>query len=104
MAIEVTYKNKTYSFGFTRQTAAGLEQAGFSLDALSDKPNLMIPMLVYHAAAAKNAGIKRKLVEELYDELQDKEGFIAALLEEYSKPTNTLFASNEQGNATWKQA
>lgn len=103
MAIEVTYKNKTYPFGFTRQTAANLEQAGFSLDALSDKPNLMIPLLVYYAAAAHNHGIKRKLVEELYDELQDKEGFIAALLEEYSKPTNTLFESNEQGNATWKQ-
>lgn len=101
--IEVTYQNKKYSFAFTRQTAANLEQAGFSLDELTGKPNLMVPLLVYHAASAHNPGVKRRQVEELYEDLQDKEGFISALIEEYAKPTNTLFENKEQGNATWKQ-
>jgi hypothetical protein len=103
MALEVTYKNRTYTFGFSKQTAANLEEAGFALEKLTDKPNLMVPMLVYHAAVANNPGIKRKLVDEIYEEIDDKSGFIAALVEEYGKPTEALFASKEQGNATWKQ-
>lgn len=101
--IEVTYQNKNYSFGFTRQTAANLEQAGFAAEELSSKPNLMVPLLVWYAAGAYNTGIKRRVVEEMYEEIQDKDGFLSALIEEYSKPTATLFEHKEQGNATWKQ-
>lgn len=104
MAIEVTYKNRKYQFGFTRQTAANLENSGFVLEQLGDKPNVMVPLLVYHAATAYNPKIKHKLVDEIYGDLKgDKEGFIMALVEEYTAPTATLFEDNEQGNATWKQ-
>lgn len=103
MAFDVTYQNKTYKFGFTRETAAAAQRDGLVIEELGTKPNLMVPLLVYHAATAYNKGIKRRTVDEIFEEMQDKTGFITALLEEYAEPMNSLFEDNEQGNATWKR-
>lgn len=103
MAIEVTYENNVYRFGFTRATAQAAEREGFVAAELGDKPALMVPILVYHAATAYNKGISRKTVEAIYEEMQDKDGFLAALVEAYAEPVHTLFESKEQGNATWKR-
>lgn len=103
MTIEVTYENNVYRFGFTRATAQAAEREGFAVGELGNKPALMIPILVYHAATAYNQGISRKTVEAIYEELQDKDGFLTALVESYAEPVQTLFESKEQGNATWKR-
>jgi hypothetical protein len=101
--IEITYNGETYRFGFTRATAKAAEQEGFVVGEVTDKPTLMIPILIYHAATAYNKGIRRKLVEEIYDEIQDKDEFLTVLLEEYVNVAGSLFETNEQGNATWKR-
>lgn len=101
--IEVTYQKNTYKFGFTRAAAQAAEREGFVAAELGNKPNVMIPILVYHAAAAYNNGVKRKLVTKIFDDIQDKDEFISALLEEYAETVNTLVQNNEQGNATWKR-
>lgn len=103
MAIEVTYENNVYRFGFTRESAQAAERDGFVASSVAEKPTLMIPILVYHAATAYNKGIRRKTVESIYDEMQDKDGFLAALMEEYAEPVTSLFESKEQGNAIWKR-
>lgn len=103
MSIEVTYQDHVYKFGFTRAAAQAAERDGFVAAEMGDKPALMIPTLVYHAAAAYNSGIKRKLVEDIYKDVQDKDGFLTALVEEYVETVNTLLQNNEQGNATWKR-
>lgn len=103
MTIEVTYENNVYRFGFTRASAQAAEREGFVAAQLGDKPALMVPMLVYHAATAYNKGIQRKTVEAIYEEIQDKDGFLAALMESYMEPVQTLIENKEQGNATWKR-
>lgn len=107
MAIEVTHKGKAYKFGFTRQTAANLEQAGFETEHLTSKPNQMIPLLVYYAATAFNPKIKHNLVDEIFNSMTDKSGFVSALAEEYVETVNSLFEepaeSESAGNATWKR-
>lgn len=107
MAIEVTHKGRTYKFGFTRQTAANLEQAGFDTDLLVSRPNQMVPILVYFAATAFNPKIKRNLVDEIFNSLTDKSGFIFALAEAYAETVESLFdepaESEDEGNATWKR-
>ncbi len=101
--ITVEYKGTEYPFGFTRQSAAAAENAGFNPAEIDTKPNTMIPILVYYAASTYNRGIKRKLVDEIYDEIQDKAGFLTALGEEYAAPVEALLADKEQGNATWRR-
>lgn len=108
--ITVTYKKKDYVLEYNRTTAAQIEDQGLVLDQISEKPAKMIPLLVYGAFLKHNRGIKRSLVDEIYDNLIDKagddatQGFIATLAEMYAETVQTLTDSKsaEEGNrAVW---
>lgn len=108
--ITVTYQNKDYLLEYSRTTAKQIEDSGFVLDQLGDKPATMIPLLVYGAFAMHNRGIKRALVDEIYKNLVGKvgkegeEGFIGLLAEMYSETVSTLVGDDpvDEGNvATW---
>lgn len=109
--ITVTYQNNDYVLEYSRTTAKQIEDSGFVLDQLTDKPATMIPLLVYGAFAMHNRGIKRTLVDEIYKNLVGKvgkegeEGFINVLAEMYSETVSTLVGDEnvDEGNAaTWK--
>ena len=109
--ITVTYKGNEYVLEFSRTTAKQIEDQGFVLDQLTDKPATMIPMLVYGAFMKHNRGIKRALVDEIYDNIIGKigtdceEGFINTLGEMYAETVSTLMNDDhiDEGNAaTWK--
>ncbi len=109
--ITVTYKDKDYVLEYTRTTAKQIEDTGFILDQLSEKPATMIPLLVYGSFLNHNRGIKRSLVDEIYENLIGKtgkdgeEGFIAVLAEMYAETVSTLVGDDseiDEGNAaTW---
>lgn len=109
--ITVTYQDKDYVLEYSRATAKQVEDNGFILDQLTDKPATMIPLLVYGAFAKHNRGIKRALVDEIYENLIGKvgkdgeEGFINILAEMYAETISTLTDETtvDEGNAaTWK--
>ena len=102
--LKVEYKGKRYELGFTRNTVVMLERGGFRIDEISTKPMTMIPMLWQGAFVAYNKGIKRTLMEEIYDNISDKGGLISALGELYAETLNTLTDEPEEdkGNATWE--
>jgi hypothetical protein len=71
----------------------------------------MIPLLVYGAFLKHNRGIKRSVVDEIYENLIDKagdeetQGFIATLAEMYAETVQTLTDTKnvDEGNrAVWK--
>ena len=109
--ITVTYKNKDYDLEFSRATAKAIEDQGFILDQIGEKPATMIPLLVYGAFMKNNRGIKRGLVDEIYENLvkkvgnENEEGFIQVLGEMYAETVSTLTDDSniDEGNAaTWK--
>lgn len=109
--ITVTYKKNDYILEYSRTTAAQIEDQGFVLDQISEKPVKMIPLLVYGAFLKHNRGVKRSLVDEIYENLIDKagdeetQGFIATLAEMYAETVQTLTDSKnaDEGNvAVWK--
>ncbi|WP_406044135.1 DUF5055 domain-containing protein [Succinimonas sp.] len=109
--INVTYKKQEYTLEYSRQAVKQMEDQGFVLDQLGDKPMTMIPLLVYGAFIKNNRGIKRSLVDEIYDNIVDKvgndgaDGFIQTLVEMYAETVTTLTdnAAADEGNAaTWK--
>ena len=112
--ITVSYQNKDYVLEYSRQSVRQMEQTGFVLEQVSEKPMTMIPLLVYGAFLKNNKGIKRALVDEIYDNICDKvgddekEGFVQVLLEMYAETLNTLTdnkADGDEGNAaTWTVA
>lgn len=110
--ITITYDKKTYDLEFSRNAVKQMEQQGFVFDQVSDKPMTMIPMLVYGAFMKHNKGIKRSLVDEIYEHLTNKmgdgdteTGFIHALMEMYAETVTTLTDNDsvDEGNAAiWK--
>lgn len=109
--ITLTYKNNDYVLEFSRATAKQIEDQGFILDQLGDKPATMIPLLVYGAFMKNNRGIKRALVDEIYENVVNKvgdegqEGFINTLGEMYAETISSLVGDSpvDEGNAaTWK--
>lgn len=109
--ITVTYKKNDYTLEFSRTTAAQIEDQGFVLDQIGEKPVKMIPLLVYGAFLKHNRGIKRSLVDEIYENLVNKagddetQGIIATLAEMYAETVQSLTdnTSADEGNrAVWK--
>lgn len=108
--INIEYQKKSYTLEYSRATAAQIEEQGFVLEHIGEKPAKMIPLLVYGAFLKHNRGIKRNLVDEIYDNLVDKagddsaQGFIATLAEMYAETVQTLTDSKpvDEGNrAVW---
>lgn len=109
--ITVTYNQNEYVLEYSRQAVKQMEDQGFVVDQIGDKPMTMIPLLVYGAFMKNNRGIKRSLVDEIYENIVDKigsdgaDGFINTLLEMYAETVTTLTdnGSADEGNAAvWK--
>ena len=109
--ITVEYKKNEYILEFSRTTAAQIEEQGFVLDQITEKPVKMIPLLVYGAFLKHNRGIKRSLVDEIYENLVNKagegeeNGIISVLAEMYAETVQSLTDTKpaDEGNpAVWK--
>lgn len=100
--IALTYEKKEYVLEYSRQSVRTMEAQGFVLNEIESKPITMIPMLFQGAFIKNHRGIKRNLMDELYEEVADKTGLLAALMEMYAETLSTLTDDKEDaGNATW---
>ena len=100
--IALTYENKEYVLEYSRQSVRTMEAQGFVLNELETKPVTMIPMLYQGAFIKHHKGIKRNLMDEMYEEIADKTGLLSALMEMYAETLSTLTDDKEDvGNATW---
>jgi hypothetical protein len=102
-AVTFTYKNVDYTLDFDRNTAMLLEQQDFKVENVYEKPNTYIPMLFYYAFQKYQRGIKRNLVEEIYEKMPKKQELVKALVELYLETGNSLFDEGDEGNLTWEQ-
>ena len=102
--IAITYEKNTYELEYNRNAVRMMESQGFNIDALTTQPVTMIPMLFYGAFTKNHTGIKRNLVDKIYDSLSNKQGLIAALVEMYAETVNTLMEGSPEteGNAVWE--
>lgn len=109
--ITINYKQKDYDLEYSRTTAAQIEDQGFSLDKLTDKPAKMIPLLFYGAFLKHNRGIKPQFTDEIFKNLVNKSGedgdggIIGVLAEMYAETVQTLTDNQnvDEGNAAvWK--
>lgn len=99
--INLTYNKKDYILEYNRQSVKTMEQQGFVLEDLTAKPMTMIPLLFQGAFIKNHRGIKRNLMDEIFEELGDKTALMEALMEMYAETLGSLTDSTGEGNATW---
>jgi len=99
--INLTYEKKEYILEYNRQSVKTMESQGFVLEELTAKPMTMIPMLFQGAFIKNHRGIKRNLMDEIFEEVGDKTALMEALMEMYAETLSTLTDGNGEGNATW---
>ena len=102
--INLTYDKKEYVLEYNRQSVKTMETQGFVLEELTAKPMTMIPLL-FSGAFIKNHsgkdGVKRKVVDEIFEEISDKPALMEALMEMYTETLSTLTEGSGEGNVTW---
>ena len=100
--ITISYDKKDYVLEYSRQSVRSMEAQGFVLDDIAAKPMMMIPMLFQGAFIKNHRGIKRNLMDEIYEEINNKTDLITALMELYTETLSTLMDDKaDAGNATW---
>lgn len=99
--INLTYNKTEYTLEYNRQSVKTLEGQGFRLDDIASMPMTMIPLLFQGAFYKNHRGIKRNLIDEIYDAIGDKTALMQALMEMYAETLSTLTDDTGEGNATW---
>lgn len=101
--IKFEYKKKKYVLEYTRDSIARMEDEGFVAMYMREKPFTMLPILFRGAFYARNPEIEQSLVDEIYDQIKDKQGIISKLELMVSEAIESLFDEPEtnEGNIIW---
>ena len=100
--ITLKYSGKEYSLEYSRQSVRTIESQGFVAEQLSAKPMTMIPILFQGAFLKNHKGIKRNLIDEIYEGISDKTALIVALADMYTETVGALLEDREEeGNVSW---
>ena len=102
--INFSYEGKDYTLEYTRATVKQMEDSGFDIQAVGERPYTMIMALFSGAFRANHKFIKRDKVEEIYKNMPNKELLIEKLVEMYNEPLETLMEEPEDSakKVTWE--
>lgn len=98
--IIIEHEGNDYTLEFTRRTVAEMEQSGFKISDITEKPVSVLPELFAGAFKAHHRLLKREIVDAIYDGIADKQDFIVKLAEMYTEPIETLMGEGK--NRSWK--
>lgn len=103
--INLTYGKTEYTLEYSRQSVKTMENQGFVLEELTTKPANMIPLL-FAGAFIKNhsgkGGVKRKVIDEIFDNIENKTDLLEVLMEMYAETLSSLTEDNQgEGNVSW---
>lgn len=103
IVIHDEHSNTDYRLTYTRDSIRKIEAMGFNIGELTDKPMTMIPLLIRGAFLSNHPSVSNKVIDELYDDLDDKESFISVLVELYQEPLTSLVGNTKKGKVKWEK-
>ncbi|MGN0535740.1 MAG: DUF5055 domain-containing protein [Eubacterium sp.] len=106
MAKQITfeYEGKNYVLEFTRKSVKTMEQGGFNLSEVKNKPVSLLPELFAGAFLAHHRFADKKVINEIYDQMTNKDELIEILIDMYNDTLVTVMGGTEEteGNISWK--
>ena len=103
--ISFTYEGKDYCLEYTRQTVKQMEDRGFVATRIVEAPMTVLPALFAGAFLANHKYTDRKVIDEIYDKMQDKKALVETLTQMYNEPIEALMSDGDEGNGiAWTTA
>lgn len=101
--LNFNFMGTDYCLEFTRRSVETMERQGFRAADITDKPMTTLPTLFAGAFIAHHPYVKRKVIDEIYSRLNNKQELIGKLAEMYNEPILALVDDPEEneGNVNW---
>ncbi len=100
--INLNYEGKDYCLEYNRQSVRTMEAQGFVLEDVTKMPMTMIPHLFSGAFIKNHKGMKRQLIDDIFDAIGNKSELMQALIELYAETLSSLTDDqDDQGNVSW---
>lgn len=93
--IEFEYGDQKYVLEYNREAIKVMEKQGFDINQFVEKPMIMMDLAFQGAFLKNHRTMKAKKVEEIYEEMEDKQGLAQTLLEMIQETYNSLFETKE---------
>lgn len=95
---------KAYELTYTLKSVKQMADNGFNIVEASNNPVSGIPRLFAGAFIANHRTVPQAKIDELWNGIDDKEGFVSVLVDLYNEPINKLFGEPEANakKVTWE--
>ena len=103
--IEFDYEDKHYVLEYSRSTVGIMEDNGFDINQFTKKPASMLPKAFQGAFLKNNPRVTLKEIENIFDNIKNKEKLMGTLAEMLTETYDTILANNEEDNGKnidWK--
>ena len=98
--IIIPFQDEKYILEYTRKSIEKLEQGGFKVSDVKDKPVSTLPVLFAGAFLAHHPYVKKEVVDAIFAQCADKETLLQKLGEMYNDPIRVMTES--EGNLKWE--
>lgn len=96
--ISFTFDGKDYCLEYTRKTVKNMEDRGFVAARILEAPMTVLPDLFAGAFLANHKFTDRKVIDAIFDKMQDKKQLVETLTQMYNEPIEALMADGDEGN------
>ncbi len=104
MAIVFEHKGTNYTLEFTRDAVKQMERSGFSIENASSQPVSSLLILFKGAFIAHHPRTSQAVIDEIWENLGDKDGLFEALANLYNEPIEALMKEPDDSSKkiAWK--
>ena len=99
--IKFTFEGNDYELGYSRKTIQMMENSGFNVREVEDKPMLNLPRMFAGAFLLNHKHTRQDVIDRIYASLSDKDGLMATLIGMYNDQLSALFEEPTEGNVSW---
>lgn len=102
--IVLKHEGKEYTLEFNRKSIQAMERSGFIFSEIGDKIATTLPVLFEGAFYVHHRFLDKRVINEMYDRITNKEEFLLRLTEMYKEPLVALMEEPEEseGNIEWE--
>lgn len=102
--IKLEYEGKTYVLTYTRESIKQMEAQGFQIENIVKTPMTTLPQLFAGAFLARERYTKRSVINEIFDNITNRQELIGKLTELYNEPLAAMLDDPEEGekNVVWE--